>query len=148
MNENTPPGASSGVTPLNDFLRLNGSGHSFQEKNFWRCGSDWNIREAIVWKSLRQSQKKCLVPALALDLILFHFQPLVACKKRPTVSDKFELICPYSDSGPSSRQVQFENSSLAPVLGTHGSRSETTSRRQTPEKTSIWSLSICQKAAT
>ena len=34
MNENTPPGASSGVTPLNDFLRLNGSGHSFQEKNF------------------------------------------------------------------------------------------------------------------
>ena len=47
------------------------------------------------------------------------------CKNWSRFSDKFELIYPYSDSSPSSRQVQFENSSFwsrpAPVFGTHGS---------------------------
>ena len=50
----------------------------------------------------------------ASDVILFHFQTTVPepCKKWSRVSDKFELICPYSDWSPSSRQVQFENSSF------------------------------------
>ena len=102
-------------------------------------------------RSWKENFGQCFFSFRCYSLSFPNHQPLSEpCKKWSRVSDKFELICPYSDWSPSSRQVQFENSSFwsrrSCPFSARTVAACTTSRHQMLEKTSIWSLSICQKA--